>query len=148
MDVLKIVVGRYEGQIGFFSIDWEKWSEMSGKVADNSQIKDLLKVKNNKREQNESSAFIDGLAYMEEKDQKKSLVSFLVKKVSEIMWLEADRIDINKNLYDQGMDSVMLVELKGVIIKATGYSLKPSDMVHNPTILFISEILHKELVTK
>ena len=69
----------------------------------------------------------------------------IAEEVAGIMRIPADRLDINRSLYDMGMDSLMGVELVVGIEKRIGISMPVMALTQGPTIERIAATLSRQL---
>lgn len=89
--------------------------------------------------------------------EKKNLVSYqsqysndslkkeLIKTLAEALYVEPEKVDINKKFVDMGLDSIIGVEWTNTLSKTYGISIDTVWIYDHPTIEEFSKMLHKTL---
>jgi acyl carrier protein len=70
-----------------------------------------------------------------------TLTAWLTDKISEILGVDADDIDVNDKLTDYGMDSRQFVDLRFDLEELLGHELPSTLMWEDPSIVSIAEML-------
>jgi acyl carrier protein len=67
------------------------------------------------------------------------LCSWLKQRVAEALHLEADDVPTNRGLLELGLDSLMMLQLRGRLEQALGLRLEPAALFSHPTIERLAE---------
>jgi len=61
--------------------------------------------------------------------------------VARVLGLDADELDVGRGLFDLGLDSLMVVELRRALEAATGCALPTTLVFNHPTVAALSAFL-------
>ena len=94
----------------------------------------------------ESTIDIHSLIENRSHEEQIEILSEIIKnEVVQIMRMPKDRIDVNRSLYDLGMDSLMGVELAVALEQRTGITLPMMALSASPTIHRVAELFVQRL---
>jgi len=73
---------------------------------------------------------------------------FVAETVAKVLRVPSKRIDLDRALDEQGLDSLMAVELFGILENQLGVPISPSQLIENPTIRKASAAIARVLETQ
>ena len=88
---------------------------------------------------------IEELLAKTDKELHAALQEILKNELGEILMISPDKLDINRSMYDMGLDSLMGVELMSAIESRLGVSISVMALSDTPTISKLSEKLASQL---
>lgn len=141
-NVLEYILENKFTQVGLFDIDWVKWGKARGSKIASSRFKRL--IEESKKQNNETgmvSEFIEKIHMLKEEEIKEKLIFILRNIVAKLLRCPVDGLDINKGLVQLGVDSLMSVELQGMIAAELGVEVAAVDILKGPSIIQLANIL-------
>lgn len=141
-NVLEYILENKFVQVGLFNIDWAKRGVANGSKVYSSRFKQLIEEsKKQKDETGTVSEFIEKLHMSKEEEIKEKLILIVKNIVAKLLRCSVDGLDTNKGLVQLGVDSLMSVELQGMIVAELGVEIATVDILKGPSIIQLANIL-------
>ena len=133
--LLELAIGCGRPQVAPLSIDWAKFAGAlpQGEIAPLFSEVCSASV-GAKAESSPANAFLDKLAALDGKRRSSFLVKQVRGEVSAVMGIAANDLDARSGLTEQGMDSLMAVEVAGRLGRLIEQSLPSTYAFDHPTI--------------
>ncbi|MGD9824694.1 amino acid adenylation domain-containing protein, partial [Desulfobacter sp.] len=141
---LEELLGSGNSQVAVMDINWDDYVRY---YLNNTVPPVLSQIISNfiKKPAPSESVTIERLNRINEakSEEKEALVSELISSyLTKIMWLDAKtRIDLDLNLMEMGLDSLMVIELRNQFRKDLGVELSLTEFLKQPTIRKLSGIV-------
>lgn len=87
----------------------------------------------------------DALLAMSDEELVKTVLDLLTSELAGILMTSEEKLDINRSMYDMGLDSLMGVELMSAIESRLGVTVSVMALSETPTLAKLSERLAKQI---
>ena len=138
LDVLDQLLVQDHPAVGVLELDWAALSRFlpSAKAP---KFRELARQDEGSGDGDDSAELQRWLRELPPEELHAALAELLKEEVSEILRTAPEKIDINKSVYDMGMDSLMAVELITAVDQRFGINLPVMALSEGPTIAKPSE---------
>gem|GEM_PF-2059373 len=146
LQVLEQLIGQINDQIGVISIDWSIYKQQLGSNCPKSLLKELLGKNQNTvsdPQKLEPTIFEDLLKTSQVK-RKEKLKSYLQQCMANALHLPKEEVLMVDNFMEQGMDSLMVMEVINQLKKELKLILYPREFYDRPKIDSLVEYLTAE----
>jgi len=82
---------------------------------------------------------------MSDEELVKTVLDLLTSELAGILMTSEEKLDINRSMYDMGLDSLMGVELMSAIESRLGVTVSVMALSETPTLAKLSERLAKQI---
>ncbi|MBU1862271.1 MAG: type I polyketide synthase [Candidatus Omnitrophica bacterium] len=146
LKALELIIEHDVTQIGLFDIDWARWARVYYKRPAFSRFQQLVEDSTHDGHASERSReVLHLLALLGEHERYEKMVSLLSDELAKILWSSAANIDIHQSISNIGVDSLMVLELKGVIETGLGLEISAMELLNGPTVAQIAQMLLKKI---
>lgn len=145
--VLRKLIAINPVQIGVADIDWSRVRQKLPGVTKIRRFDDVMEstqLSESERDQHEILTLVSKAAPDELMD---ILVGFIVSEVASVMGISADRIDTTAPLINQGVDSLMALELQHRLETATKATIPPMLFVEGGTVQSLAIMIRDSLAS-
>lgn len=87
------------------------------------------------------SVFQDNIAIHKDSENSKGVKEYILEMLSEWLGITENRIDLNKNILDYGMNSITLIKFTRKLAQKFDIVLTSKEIIQNPTVNSLSEYL-------
>jgi len=138
LDTLDLLLAQSHPAVGVLELDWSALSRFlpSAKAP---KFRELARQDEGSGDGDDSAELQRWLRELPPEELHAALAELLKEEVSEILRTAPEKIDINKSVYDMGMDSLMAVELITAVDQRFGINLPVMALSEGPTIAKLSE---------
>jgi acyl transferase domain-containing protein/NAD(P)-dependent dehydrogenase (short-subunit alcohol dehydrogenase family)/acyl carrier protein len=131
---------RWEpSQIGLFDLDWLAWSQFEPTSGASPRFAEL--VETGEGGDMADHPFHQELSALPGESRLDVLTYVLAEQIAETLRMPADKLDVNGDIQDLGMDSLMAVELQTMIRLNIGVEISALEMTKGETIAEMGSIL-------
>ncbi|WP_145666161.1 type I polyketide synthase [Chitinophaga polysaccharea] len=146
MEGITIILKEKPIQTGFFSVDWETWASGNPVAGQFSLFKDLVaKNRQDTGPVQQQQEVVAALMGMSREEWAGYIGGLLVTELSQILKMDAGKIDRDKGINLLGIDSVMVVELIGAVKRNLGIVMLPMEFLTGPSVTVLAEVMLKRL---
>lgn len=138
LDVLDQLLVQEQPSVGVLELDWSALSRFLPS-ARAPKFRELASQDDNTGGSDDSAELQRWLRELPNDELHAALADLLKEEVSEILRTAPEKIDINKSVYDMGMDSLMAVELITAVDQRFGINLPVMALSEGPTIAKLTE---------
>lgn len=138
LDVLDQLLVQEHPAVGVLELDWSALSRFLPS-ARAPKFRELACQDDNAGGDDDSAELQRWLRELPNEELHAALADLLKEEVSEILRTAPEKIDINKSVYDMGMDSLMAVELITAVDQRFGINLPVMALSEGPTIAKLTE---------
>ena len=133
--------GSREPVVGFFSVNWQQWSQLGFETVKWSRFKELLADDPSRLASAKLLALREQLAELDEPARIQWMTDRIQEMFSEVVFTSKAKIDVETPISHLGIDSLLVVELMGKFQSELGISLSNNDLFQDPSILKLSRII-------
>ncbi|MGC6456467.1 MAG: SDR family NAD(P)-dependent oxidoreductase [Coraliomargaritaceae bacterium] len=130
--------------VGFFEVNWQKWSQLQFETAHWGRFKELLADDPNRIASFQWIRFREKLSELEVEARVDWIAERIQQMFSEITLASKDKIDVASPMSSLGIDSLMVVELMGKLKSEFGISLRNEDLFQDLSIQNLSHLILKK----
>ena len=138
LDVLDQLLVQKQPAVGVLELDWSALSRFLPS-ARAPKFRELARQEDNTSGSDDSAELQRWLRELPNDELHAALADLLKEEVSEILRTAPEKIDINRSVYDMGMDSLMAVELITAVDQRFGINLPVMALSEGPTIAKLTE---------
>jgi acyl transferase domain-containing protein/short-subunit dehydrogenase/acyl carrier protein len=132
-----------------FDIDWQKWFQVDAKSAQNSRFSLLYdKYKSGGYQDDGVNQELLALLGDDKKEAMQIIASLLADEVSAILQCSAETIIHDKSLIDYGIDSLMISELRNVLITKFNIKVSLVELLNNTSICSMSALVSDKIFSQ
>ncbi len=115
---LEVCLRQDMARIGVMQVDWSRWRQTNPVAANAAKFSGLVSLSDSGNDT--KSAVVANLLVLEPAARIGHVTGLLASAISEVLRLPVDRLDINLQLSDMGVDSLMMVDVQIASEKALG----------------------------
>ncbi|MGA1870053.1 MAG: type I polyketide synthase [bacterium] len=146
LHALELIIHHGPPQIGLFDIDWKVWIQHNPGVAKSSLFTKIITT--NKVQENNSNRLqthLDCMAAMDAHERMSYIQMIVSEELARVLRLPVDKISKKRSIMDQGVDSLLMVELRNLLNEKLGVSLSSTTLFNYPTIEKATEYFLKNI---
>jgi thioester reductase-like protein len=128
-------------QMSVSQVDWAKWAGDFRIIADSPRYSDLINFEAGSQTGEEAQQIRQKLYSVEQSQRHKVLEEFLCHQIAKVVRTSPKKLDVEKPLNDQGLDSLMAVELLARIETQLGLVLPTGQLMDAPSIAKLSALM-------
>lgn len=149
LDALGFLLVHDAVQTTVWDIDWNRWLQSGGKAGQAMRFSLLTaNVAMKENEEDIGQHIRTALAGGNAESRHAIVQDYLRQQVGEVLRVAPSKLELERPLNEQGMDSLMAVELMHRIESQIGVSLPPAKLMGRPTIVKMGESLLEALGIK
>lgn len=116
------------------NIDWSRWRSAGGQSAKSPRYRHLVEEGGEAADENLLERIRQRFFDTPPDGRAAIIEEFVTSQVAKVLRIPPSRLDREKPLNEQGLDSLMAVELFGVLENHLGVPIPPSQLIENPSI--------------
>jgi acyl carrier protein len=148
LDVMGSLLGSDRAGIGVANLDWSVWEHAVPALAARPRFTEVLVPRDDNEGAAESEsprALIAAIRKAATEDRISLAADILREVIAKVLRLPASKLDVDQNLNQLGIDSLMAVELQTLIAEKTGAHFSPMDFMAGPSIMTMAKKLIEKL---
>ena len=132
---LELLLNNGAEHMAVSNVDWSKWQNAAGLSAQIPFYERLVSEDSSGGSGEDLAERVRQQFFAAPLDQRVELVEgFIIEQVAKVLRISPSRLSKTKPLNEQGLDSLMAVELFGVLENQLGVPIPPSQLIENPTV--------------
>ncbi|MDP4180245.1 MAG: SDR family NAD(P)-dependent oxidoreductase [Bacillota bacterium] len=144
---LEIIMEHKPIQVGLFKVDWKNWSQKNPGTAKSSRFNKLVSSNPEEEEIPEHlKIHLETMIDMDSEGRNNYVENLLVKELAAVLRLSVEKINKKRPVMDQGIDSLMTVELKSRFSELFAAPLSTTLFFNYPTIEKLAEYFLKNVI--
>jgi thioester reductase-like protein len=145
---LELSMENDASRLAISNIDWSRWRSAGGHAAKSPRYR-LLVEESGETGDEELVDRIRQQFFAAPRSERAAVIEeFVARQVAKVLRIPPGRLSRDKPLNEQGLDSLMAVELFGVLENHLGVPIPPSQLIENPTIAKASAAITRVLETQ
>ncbi|TBR56984.1 hypothetical protein B4U84_26490 [Westiellopsis prolifica IICB1] len=146
LEVLELLFSQSATQVGVVPINWSQFQEQSDTWSNWSFLANFQQLSEQPTEQ--QSEFLQQLEAVAADNRRAYLIVHVCSHVATVLGLNRSQtINPQQGFFEQGMDSLMSVELRNRLQKTLACSLPSTLAFDNPTVEAVADYLIREVLT-
>ena len=148
LDVMGSLLGSDRAGIGVANLDWSVWEHAVPALAARPRFTEVLVPRDDNEGAAESESprsLIAAIRKAATEDRISLAADILREVIAKVLRLPASKLDVDQNLNQLGIDSLMAVELQTLIAEKTGAHFSPMDFMAGPSIMTMAKKLLEKL---
>ena len=132
---LELLLNNKAEHMAVSNVDWSIWQSAAGLSAQIPYYEKLISEDSSAGSGEDLAERVRQQFFAAPADQRVELVEgFIIEQVAKVLRISPNRLSKTKPLNEQGLDSLMAVELFGVLENQLGVPIPPSQLIENPTV--------------
>ncbi|WP_372739185.1 SDR family NAD(P)-dependent oxidoreductase [Neptunomonas sp.] len=132
------------GNMGVLEFDWAPLKRFLPS-SDQAKFREIALSSHDSDHEDDNRLEITELLAMSDAELTDTILDLLRSKLSQILMISEEKLDINRSMYDMGLDSLMGVELMSAIESLLGVTISVMALSETPTLSKLSERLVAQL---
>lgn len=143
MQVLESLLSGAQTQVGVFPVNWSKFLR---ELPAGQKIPYLEAFISSVTETENTQQLLEELKSAPPEEGEKILLNYLINKMSSLLGMTAAKIDIKQPLTSMGVDSLMAVELRNLLLRELEFDLPLERIIDGISIVQIANLVGEKIL--
>lgn len=130
---LEEILGMDAAQIGFFDVDWSRFTDVYPRAAGSSRFQRLVRGAEKAQKLDKKQLLVDRLSPLGLAGRQRLMELLVRETLAGVLRLPAERIPVEQNLIALGVDSLMALELKHSVKDGLGIEISTIELLKGPS---------------
>ncbi|RCX16298.1 acyl transferase domain-containing protein [Anaerobacterium chartisolvens] len=144
---LETIVDRKPVQTGLFKVDWKLWSQKNPGTARSARFSRLVTQDSGSDIPGHLRVHLEAMLELDNDARIGYIENLLVKELAAVLRLPADKINKKRPVMEQGVDSLMTVELRNRLCELFAAPLSAALFFNYPTVEKMAEYFIKNVIS-
>ncbi len=144
LNALEQMILNNVGSMGVLEFDWGSLNRFLP-TSDQAKFREVALSSNDSDNEDDNRLELSELLAMSDVELTDTILALLTSKLSQILMISEEKLDINRSMYDMGLDSLMGVELMSAIESLLGVTISVMALSETPTLTKLSARLVSQL---
>ncbi len=137
LDALEQMIVNDIGNMGVLEFDWSSLNRFLPSSGQ-EKFREIALSSHDSDHEDDNRLEISELLAMSDDELTETILDLLRSKLSQILMISEEKLDINRSMYDMGLDSLMGVELMSAIESLLGVTISVMALSETPTLTKLS----------